>query len=256
MSLVITTYVPEGIVMASDSRRSITIESKTPDGKDLPKIDTVNSDNAYKTYLLFKQDKDNKVIFEVGVSFFGQDLLGGVSAASHIKRFTEEELTKEDNVITIPKKLVEFFRKLFPTADTGFNVAGYMREKEGEASKPHIYYCHVARNIIERKNVKPDGNLTYGATWSGQIDVLAGILQPSLLPGLENKPITIHKPPIIWDAMALQDAIDFSIYAIRTTIDTIRFQARHKNVGGPIDVLVITSDGIRWIQRKELYGSK
>jgi hypothetical protein len=51
MSLVITTYVPEGIVMASDSRRSITIEGKAPDGKDLPKIDTVSSDNAYKTYL-------------------------------------------------------------------------------------------------------------------------------------------------------------------------------------------------------------
>jgi hypothetical protein len=254
MSLVITTYVPEGIVMASDSRRSITIEGKTPDGKDLSKIDTVNSDNAYKTYLLSKKDKDNKLIFEVGVSSFGQDLLGGISTASHIKRFTEEELTKEDNVTTIPKKLVEFFRKLFPTADTGFNVAGYMREKEGEASKPHIYYCHVARNIVERKNVKPDGNLTYGATWSGQIDVLAGILQPSLLPGPEDKPITMHKPPIIWDAMALQDAVDFSIYAIRTTIDTIRFQARPKNVGGSIDVLVITPDGAKWIQRKELKG--
>lgn len=254
MSLVITTYVPEGIVMASDSRRSITIEGKAPDGKDLLKIDTVSSDNAYKTYLLFKKDKDNKLIFEIGVSSFGQDLLGGISIASHIKRFTEEELTKEDNVTTIPKKLVEFFRKLFPTADTGFNVAGYMREKEGEASKPHIYYCHVARNIVERKNVKPDGNLTYGATWSGQIDVLAGILQPSLLPGPEDKPITMHKPPIIWDAMALQDAIDFSIYAIRTTIDTIRFQARPKNVGGSIDVLVITPDGAKWIQRKELKG--
>ena len=33
MSLVITIYVPEGIVMASDSRQSITIEGKTPDGK-------------------------------------------------------------------------------------------------------------------------------------------------------------------------------------------------------------------------------
>ena len=254
MSLVITTYVPEGIVMASDSRQSITIEGKAPGKKDLPKFDTVNSDNAYKTYLLSKKDKDNKLIFEVGVSSFGQDLLGGISTASHIKRFTEEELTKEDNVITIPKKLVEFFRKLFPTADMGFNVAGYMREKEGEASKPHIYYCHIAQNIIERKNLKPDGNLTFGATWSGQIDVLAGILQPSLLPGTKDKPVTMYKPPIIWEAMALQDAIDFSIYAIRTTIDTIRFQARPKNVGGSIDVLVITLDGAKWIQRKELKG--
>lgn len=252
MSLVITTYVPEGIVMASDSRQSITIEGKRPDGKDLPKIDTVNSDNVYKTYLLSKKDEDNKLIFEVGVSSFGQDLLGGISTASHIKKFTEEELTNEDNVTTIPKKLVEFFRKLFPNADTGFHVAGYKKEKEGKASELYIYHCHVAKNIIEQRNVAPYPR--YGATWSGQIDVLTGILQPSLLPSPKGKAVTMQKPPIIWDAMALQDAIDFSIYAIRTTIDTIRFQARPKNVGGPIDVLVITTDGAKWIQKKELKG--
>jgi len=249
MSLVITTYVPEGIVMASDSRQSITIEGKTPNGKDLPKIDTVNSDNVYKTYLLSKKDKDNKLIFEVGVSSFGQDLLGGISTVSHIKRFAEEELTKEDNITIIPKKLVEFFRKLFPIADTGFHIAGYKKE-EGKASELYVYHCHVAKNIIEQRNVAPYPR--YGATWSGQSDVLIGILQPSLMPGPEGKAVTMQKPPIIWDAMALQDAIDFSIYAIRTTIDTIRFQARPKNVGGPIDVLVITPDGAKWIKRKEL----
>jgi len=253
MSLVITTYVPEGIVMASDSRQSITIEGKTPEGKELPKVDTVNSDNVYKTYLLSIKDKEGKPIFEVGVNSFGHDLLGGISTASHIKKFTEEELTNEDDVTTIPKKLVEFFRKLFPNADTGFHVAGYKKEKEGKASELYVYHCHIAKNIIEQRNVTPYPR--YGATWSGQIDVLSGILQASLLPpGTEGKPVKMHKPPIIWDAMALQDAIDFSIYAIRTTIDTIRFQARPKNVGGPIDVLVITPDEAKWIQRKELRG--
>lgn len=253
MSLVITTYVPEGIVMASDSRRSITIEGKAPDGKDLPKIATVSSDNAYKTYLLSKKDKYNKPIFEVGVSSFGQDLLGGISTASHIKRFSEEELTNGDDMTAIPKKLIEFFGRLFPSADTGFHVAGYKKEKEGKVSEPYIYYCHVAKNIVEQRNVSPYPR--YGATWSGQIDILSGILQPSLLPqDLEDKIVKMHKPPIIWSAMALQDAIDFSIYAIRTTIDTIRFQARPKTVGGPIDVLVITPDETKWIQRKELKG--
>jgi len=252
MSLVITTYVPEGIVLASDSRQSITIEGKTPEGKELPKIDTVNSDNVYKTYLLSKRDKEDKPIFEVGVQFFGQDLLGGISTASHIKRFSEEILTDEDDVTTIPKKLVDFFRELFPTADTGFHVAGY--KKEEKVSVPYVFYCHVTRNIVERKNLKPDDSIAYGATWSGQIDVLAGIIQPSLMPGSEGKAVPLQKPPIIWDAMALQDAIDFSVYTIRTTIDTIRFQARPKNVGGPIDVLVINSDGARWIQKKELKG--
>lgn len=252
MSLVLTTYVPEGIVMSSDSRQSIKIEGKTPEGKPLPKVDTVNSDNVYKTYLLSRKDRAGKTIFEIGVQSFGQDLLGGISTASHIKRFSEEELIDEDDVETIPKKLVTFFKKLFPSANTGFHVAGY--KKENKVSIPYVIYCHVGKNIVERKNTKPDRGLTYGATWSGQIDVLTGILQPSILPRPDGKQVTMHKPPIIWDAMALQDAIDFSIYAIRTTIDTIRFQARPKNVGGPIDVLAITPDGAKWIQRKELKG--
>ena len=101
MSLVIVTYVPEGIVMASDSRQSITIESKAPDGKDLPKMDIINSDNVYKTYLLLKKDKSGTPMYEVGVSSYGQDLLGGISIASHVKRFAEEELTEGDDVSTV-----------------------------------------------------------------------------------------------------------------------------------------------------------
>jgi len=34
----------------------------------------------------------------------------------------------------------------------------------------------------------------------------------------------------------------------------MRFQARPKNVGGPIDVLTLTPEGVKWIQRKELHG--
>ena len=112
MSLVIVTHVPEGIVMASDSRQSITIESKTPDGKELPKMEIINSDNVYKTYLLAKKDKDGTPIYEVGVSSYGQDLLGGISIASHVKRFAEEELTESDDVSTIPSKLFTYFKNI------------------------------------------------------------------------------------------------------------------------------------------------
>lgn len=253
MSLIITNYVPEGIVMASDSRQSIVIERKTPEGRPLPRVETVNSDSAYKTFLLARSNEEGRPIFEIGVASFGQDFLGGISRASYVKRFVEEELADQDDVVTIPKKLVGFFRKDFPKADTGFHVAGY--KKEAKKSVPYVFYCHVARNIFDqRKNLKSDGSLAYGATWSGQIDVLTGILQPSVIRGPEGKTVTIGKSPIVWNAMTLQDAIDFSIYAIRTTIDTIRFQARPKNVGGPIDVLVITPEGAKWIQRKELKG--
>ena len=245
MSFVIAVYVPEGIVMASDSRQSVNIEGKNPEGKEF-KVETVNSDAIIKTFLLEKH--------QIGISSFGQDLLGGVPTASHIKRFIEEELKTSDDITTVPKKLVEYFRKSYSNADAGFHVAGY--RKEGKSSMPYVNSCHVAKNEVGRRNIKPDGSLAYGATWSGQGDILSSILIPVTIKDEKGNDKVIRSPaPVIWDAMSLQDAIDFSIYAIRTTIDTMRFQARPKNVGGPIDVLVLTPDETKWIQRKALRGN-
>jgi hypothetical protein len=244
VSFVIAVYVPEGIAMASDSRQSVNIEGKNPEGKDF-KVETVNSDAVIKTYLLEKQ--------QIGISSFGQDLLGGVPTASHIKRFIEEELKASDDITTVPKKLVEYFRKSYPNADAGFHVAGY--RKECKVSVPYVYSCHVAKNEVGRRNIKPDGSFAYGATWSGQGDILSSILIPVTIKDEKGNDKVIRSPaPIIWDAMSLQDAIDFSIYAIRTTIDTMRFQARPKNVGGPIDALVLMPDETKWIQRKSYHG--
>ncbi|MDD2666646.1 MAG: hypothetical protein PHD13_04150 [Methanocellales archaeon] len=245
MTLVIVVYVPEGIVMASDSRQSVAIKGKKPDGKEI-KFETVNSDAITKTFLLEEQ--------QVGISTFGEDLLAGVPMASHIKKFIEEDLVAADDVTTIPKKLVGYFRESFPTAGVGFHVAGY--KKKDKVSIPYVYYCHVAQNIVERRNIKPDGSLDYGATWSGQVDVIVSIVNPVIVKDEKGNDKVVQSPaPIIWKAMALQDAIDFAIYAIRTTIDTMRFQARPKNVGGPIDVLLLVPEEAKFLQRKELSGS-
>ncbi len=244
MSFVIAVYVPEGIVMASDSRQAVTVEGRSPQGKTF-KVETVNSDAVTKTFLLEQH--------QIGISNFGQDLPGGVPIASHIKRFIEEELTPKDDIANVPKKLVEYFRKSFPEIDAGFHVAGY--KKEGKVSVPHVYSCHVSRNAAERRNINKESSIVYGAAWSGQGDILTSIVNAIVIKDEQGKDKVVRSPaPIIWKAMALQDAIDFAIYAIRTTIDTMRFQARPKNVGGPIDVLVLTPDEAKWIQKKELRG--
>jgi len=181
----------------------------------------------------------------VGINSFGDSLLGKLTTESHIKRFSEEVLDDSDDVTTIPQKLIEFFRRSFPKADTAFHVAGFKRIEK--RSIPYVFYCHVGRNETRRRNVAPNtDNVVYGATWGGQADIIASLLQPAPRQ---------TKPPIIWDAMTVQDAIDFAIYAVRTTIDTMRFQARPKNVGGPVDVLLISPDEApHWIQRKQFRG--
>ena len=242
MSLVIAVYVPEGIVMASDSRQSITMEGKQPSGESF-KVETVNSDAVTKTFLLEQQ--------RVGISNFGTDLLKGVPLSSYIQSFIEEEIVAADDITTIPQKLVRYFKKSFPEADAGFHVAGY--KKEGKISIPHVYYCHVARNEVLRRNAKEDASLIYGATWSGQIDIIASIINPVVIKDEEGKEKFIRPSiPIVWGAMTVQDAIDFAVYAIRTTIDTMRFQARPKNVGGNIDVLLLAPNKEpKWISKKE-----
>ncbi len=60
---------------------------------------------------------------------------------------------------------------------------------------------------------------------------------------------------IRYDLMTLQDAIDFAIFIIRATIEAQRFNEKSiQGVGGSIDVAVITTEGFRWIQHKELHG--
>jgi hypothetical protein len=247
MSLVVATFVPEGIVMASDSRQSITIEGKNPEGASF-KVETVNSDAVMKTFLMEEQ--------QVGISNYGQDLLNGVPVASHIQKFMNENLINTDNVTTISEKLLAYFQKTSPQADAGFHVAGYRRE--GKVSVPYVYNCHVARNTIERTNAKPDSSILYGATWSGQGDIISSIVNPVVIKDTAGKDKIVRAPaPIVFDAMTLQDAIDFSIYTIRTTIDTMRFQARQKNVGGPINVLLLMPNSApRWVQRKDYQGER
>lgn len=245
MSLVITTYVPEGLILASDSRQTFTLERKSNEGSLIDKNSFPNSDSVYKTFALEK--------YAVGINTFGQDLIRGIPTGGYVKQF-EETLVKTDSVETISNKLLKFFCSLDKDADISFHVAGYKKEGMKELEKatkrqisiPHVYFLNVKTNKIERKNYgDAEKRILYGATWGGEADIIAGLLKIG----------DQTAPQIVWDALTLQDALDFSIFTISTTINTMRFQARPKTVGGPIDVLLVTPEEIKWIQKKELHGA-
>jgi len=160
MSFIITVYVPQAIVMASDSRQSITVERQIPDGTKLPAVETVSSDFVYKTFLLPKQG--------VGISTFGESILGKVTIESYIERFQEGKLADKDDILSVAQKLLEFFRQRFPNADTAFHIAGF--KKESGVSVPYVYYCQVSRNDMRRLNTKPETDeVLYGVSWGGQV---------------------------------------------------------------------------------------
>lgn len=234
MSLVVTVYVPSGIVMAADSRVTATRREERKEGEQtrVREQQVVLSDQGFKLIALDT--------LPVGISCFDTAIIGNEPIDSHIRRFTEQALSDRDKVADVAGKLVSYFRDRFANVPVGFHVCGYQVEKN--MSVPYVYTCHTVKEISPaRRNVNQQGNVVYGVTYSGETSVLLRLITKE------------HAP--LFPAMPLQDAIDYAIYLIRTTIETLRFEPRFPGVGGAIDVLVIAPPGkLNFIQRKELHG--
>jgi hypothetical protein len=233
VSLVVTVYVPSGIVMAADSRMSV-LRSEDRDENDQKlrvQQQLVLSDNAYKVVELRSVG--------VGVSAYDAGVINNQPVDSHVHRFEEEAVSPGDDVISVSEKLQQYFQSNFPNVSVGFHVAGY--RTEGRASVPYVLVGHTVREPVARRvNADAEGKVQYGITRAGDTMVANRLIDPNHLP--------------LFPAMPLQDAVDYATHLIRTTVDTMRFEPRFPSVGGPIDVLVVTPGGVRWVQRKELRG--
>lgn len=239
MSFIITMYVREGIVMASDSRLTLNTEQKKDD-KQVVQVAVGQSDSNYKTFL---------TPGNVGISTYGTAEIKGAPIAGYIDSFIIEQQMGDLDIDILPERLLAYFCQFQPPPATQFHVAGY-KETNGQKHQ-QVWHVDVGKNKVEQLN--PPGKP--GASWGGEADILARLIQPvGIIDPQGHVSQNLPYVPIPWQFFTLQDAIDFCIFAVRSTIDAIRFQPRPKTVGGPIDVLVIKPDKAFWVQRKELHG--
>jgi hypothetical protein len=233
MSLVVTVYVPSGIVMAADSRMTVLrTDDREEDGQKVRvQQQLVLSDSAYKVVRLRK--------VPAGVSVYDSGIIDNQPVESHVRRFEEEALTPDDDVNAVAQKFLQYFQANHKGVPLGFHVAGY--KLEGKASVPYVLVGHTTRETqIRRVNATDKGELQYGVVRSGDVLVANRLIDENFVP--------------FFAAMPLQEAIDYAVHLIRTTIDTLRFEPRFPTVGGPIDIMVVQPDGMHWVQRKELQG--
>jgi len=241
MSFIITLYVREGIVMASDSRLTLnqTLPPTIPGGNQIVNLAVTESDNNYKTFLAPNN---------IGISTCGAADINGVPIAGYIESFIRENLNDDAVCIdSVPQLLSNYFQTFQPIPDVQFHVGGY--KVDNGQYEQHVWRVFVATNSIEKAN--PIN--VQGAVWNGETDILIRLINPvGTFEHSTFSPLSFYQIPFQY--FTLQDAIDFAIFAIRSTIDAIRFQPRPKTVGGPIDVLVLKPNEAFWIQRKELHG--
>jgi hypothetical protein len=237
MSLVITTYVSEGIILAGDSRLTLNWNQEI---------------NGKQTQFSITASDSNRKIFAIkdkfGLGTFGDADIKGIPISGYINQFIEEKITDKTNINDIPKSLHEFFGDSLGKPATSFYLCGY--KLENNISVPHIYFIDIKHSQTNRINIIGT-DIQYGANWGGETEIITRLLN-NIKINNGNDWIDLNTSGIPFNFFTLQDAIDFSIYAVRTTIETFRFQQRIKTVGGPIDILAIRADGTNWIQNKEL----
>lgn len=269
MSLIVTVSTHEGIVMASDSRTSLAkpiVSGEKVVGRQLFEL----SDTAYKTYQYNKW---------IGISTCGGAHVSGLSITEHLENLRLQEGNDEIPVEGLCCKLRDYFLGLENCPEIILHVAGY-DVVDGRKEQ-------VLRKLVlggaRRLKVKRDLP-SLGVSWDGETGVMSRIMKPGYIVGPGNS----HRLPLItvsnivdgvervekwedrivipgfapwhpeleveWQLFSLQDGIDFATYAIKTTIDTMRFQSVPKTVGGPIDVLVIAPNGSSWVAHKGLHA--
>ena len=260
MTLTISLRVPDGIVMASDSL--LTIQTQLPPKEEFvrcpkcegriphariapsPPVPVSISPNGQKLFCLGEGEKN------VGISSFGIGFLTGRTIESHIREFEKVSVYGNENIEQIANKLEEYFRIELTKevgdlsniseneSPIGFQVAGY----DTDVSCGKTFLVKIGR----RSEIEPLHIKGYGCTFGGDGRVIQKLWK-------EDPYIPIAMPN--FHLLTLQDAIDYAIFLMQTTIQFQRFATMIPTCGGDIDIAVIThQEGFMWIERKELVG--
>ena len=264
MSLGIAFKGPEGIVLAADSRVTLTGQA----GSNL--LVQAHYDNATK--LLKVRDHDN-----VGAVTYGLGALGGRqprTAHSYLPEFERELATDTRlSVERFASTLGDFFRRQWSAANTPaeadamvFLVGGF---DEGDAYG-RVFEVSIPNSPAPVEKSAGD----FGITFGGQHEIagrLLGGYDPRLeailaenvhlnaaqTANLREKVLPSLAMPIPYQFLPLQDSVDLAIFLIKTTATLQGWTTGTRGVGGAIDVATITrTDGFRAVQEKRILGDR
>jgi hypothetical protein len=255
MSLGVVVNTPEGMVVAAESR--VTLTWTNPAGVTLP----ITFDNATKV-LHFRAPHDF-----IGVVTWGAASINWRTAHSFV---TELEALLGSTRLTVKDyctRIAEFLRDQWNAHDPNYagdpmvlTVAGY------NAGQPYgeVWQVSVPKPC-QAQQIHPGD---FGVNWGGQTDIVNRILvgvHPSTVDAAATalqlnqqgkdtlKTLLPGQLPVPIEALPLQDSVDLAVFLISSTITAQRLTLQLRGCGGEIDVAVITrNEPLRFIRRKAL----
>jgi len=240
--MIVTTVVPEGIVMAVDSS-IITFKMM-----DMINFQKGNIQEAIKNTFscTCAHEKDNiigsKIITrsayklhvvkgdKIAIADGNQRNINNDSIAPYINYFCNNNYYDDPKSCAIA--LFNYLKEISPSIKAEYHVCGYTASGK-DIPHPDFWYVDVTQNKV----FNALGNEKYGISFSGANEYFSQYIP------LINKNIV---------SFSLQDAVDISLFAIDMSIKLERFIDRDEHITPPVDLLVIEAAGIKWIQQKTL----
>ncbi len=235
MSFLVAVHVNEGIVLASDRRTTYTNTMASED-KIIQRIGIHTTNSTDKTFICPNN---------AGISTCGDASLLGKPITGFIQEMIREKVRPDCKVENMPQIITDYFQGLPQIPDTHFFVAGYGVTDSGKQQL--LYKVNVKSKKIEKVDTS-----SQGASWDGETFTLTRLIQNVAVKMPDGKYIDLPFENILWEYFTLQDAVDFARYAVETTIQTMRFKNVVETVGGKVDILVVTPDETRWLQKENL----
>lgn len=259
MSLGIVIKSPSGLVLAADSRVTLTA-TDTRTGERFP----VNYDNATKL-LHFSSPNTHVAAVTYGQALIPHDER---TAASYVPEFESTLPPERLNAADFAKRFARFmgeqWSKHAPDYDGPpmvFLLGGF----DPEDPYGRVFEFRVPGEP-EPTEHHGDG---FGARWGGQVDIASRLvngfrdsLPPRIAEALSldadqrdrlDKEFEAEATVLPFGLLPLQDCVDLAVLLMRTTIGMQRLAVTHRGVGGPIDVVTITrTEGVKLVRFKEV----
>ena len=233
MSLIITVYVNDGIIMAADRRTTFTF-----------------SDPSTGKEIIHLKDSTDKLFMcpnGAGIAACGTGSVNEKPIAYYIREMIRTNITPNCSVKDMPRICIDYFNKLSPSGlNTILHIAGYDME-DGIAAP---YACRV---MLEDGTVKAMDTTMQGASWNGETAIMRRLMKDVALKNPDGSYTDMPSSSVLFEYFTLQDAVDFARYAVETTANTMHFLRAVETVGNVADVLVITPDDTEWLQKEALH---
>ena len=240
MTIITVLYLPEGLVLGSDTQLTLFVKSNPVNSfKNSQKIFNISVENG----------KYNYALSQSGIAMPGKKPLSthiySIRELLSLNEYSDDDFKSINKVTDI---IIEYFNK-FDKADL-FGLFFYISGFDYENNKviPCVYFIkfikdqngdlEVKKHLVARAEKIENFGLAYAGEGHWIITKLLKLSDPTL---------SIPKRGIPYQLFSLKDGVEFTDYLIRSVIGLEKFTTTFPTCGGKVRIAILTPKEFRFI---------